>query len=317
MSRKALIQEVEKELNCRLMVLYYNTEDQPFLTQLASDVLSPLKDALSQLKMDSTDKPLAVLLQSSGGVLESPWPIVSGIRASLRAKKNEFWVIVNDRAHSAATLVALAADKIWMSPFGSLSPIDPQLNLNTAPNVRIGAGIEDIQGFYDLICNMFERDESARVQAFNLLAQRIPPEVLGRVQRVHELIKLLSQKMLSTRKQAVNGEMAEKLTKALTKDFFSHDYRISDSECGDLGLPVQMLEGKAQNAVDNLWNSYRAAMEIGKDLTISIPPQETQAKVVKQRAFVETAEIGFVFQSEVIVNRDKTAQINDLGWRTI
>jgi ClpP class serine protease len=178
MSTKELIKDIEKNLGCRILSMFYNTEEQAFRTQLALDVMPLLRNALSKLRMHETLEPLGLLLQSSGGVLESPWPIVSGIRATLRSKKNEFWVIVNEKAHSAATLIAISADKILMSPFGSLSPVDPQLNLSTAPNVRIAAGIEDIQGYYDLIKSLFEKDETARAQAFGYLAQRVPPEIL-------------------------------------------------------------------------------------------------------------------------------------------
>jgi hypothetical protein len=317
MTASELIIDIEKRLGCRLLVMFYNTEEAAFRTQLALDVMPFLRDALLSLEMDQTEDPLGLLLQSSGGVLESPWPIVSGIRAALRAKSNQFWVLVNDKAHSAATMIAISADKIFMSPFASLSPFDAQFNLNTAPNVRIGAGIEDINGYYDLIRSLFEKDEMARAQAFGHLAQRIPPEILGQLQRIHELTRLLAQNMLQSRREPAGPELTEKLVKALTKDFFSHNYQISEAECKQLGLPVETFDAPLQRVADALYRSYRDRMQIGKDLTVEISPEETQATVVKERAYIETAKRCWTFRSDVIVNKDKTAQVNDLGWKEV
>jgi len=311
---KDFIKEIEEQSGYKLLVMFYNTEEQLFRTQLAMDVLPALRTALLSLEMEKSNAPLGLVLQSSGGILDSPWPIVSGIRATLQHHKNEFCVLVNEKAHSAATLIALSADKLLMSLFGSLSPIDPQINLNPAPNVRMSAGIEDIMGYYDLIKDLFEQDYAARSQAFGLLAQRIPPEILGQVQRIQELIKLLSQKMMSSRNQPVDGQVVEKLTRALTKEFFSHNYAISQAECRELGLPVEPFDAPVQTSLDHLYEGYRNEMQIGRDLTIDIPASATEAKVVKKRAFIETVHVRFAFSSEVTVKRDKTAQISDLGW---
>lgn len=314
-SNKQLISNIESALNCNLLVLFYNTDDPVFRTQLALDILPHLRKALDFLKLNESDKPFALLLQSSGGILDSSWPIVSAIRAATITKKNDFWVIVNEKAHSAATLITIGADKILMSPYGSLSPIDPQLNLSAGPNIRIGAGIEDIQGYYDLIKRMFDRDDNARAQAFALLANRIPPEILGQVERIHKLIRMLSKKMLNTRKENINEEVLNAITRALTEEFFSHNYQISMSECKELGLPVFDLQEPAKSHVEQLCDLYLNMLENGKDLTIDIPPGENQAKVSKKRAFLETKDYSVAFQSEVTVNRDRTAQVNDLGWR--
>ena len=317
---RKLIEEIERALHCRLLVMFYNTEEAAFATQLAGDVMPCLRRALSRLSPPDgglAPAPLALLLQTRGGVLDSPWPIVSGIRAVTRDQGRDFWVIVNDKAHSAGTLIAISADKIIMSHFGSLSPVDAQINLNTGPNTRVGAGVEDIQGYYDLINSLFKNDEAARAQAFSHLVQRIPAEMLGQVQRIHEYTRLVIRKMLALRKDQVESETADSIVRALTKDFYSHNYHISPPECLKLALPVETLSADQQLIIDELYKYYAAQMEIGKDLTLRIPTGEAQASVIKSRAFIETSDTCFVFQSEVVVNRDKTAQVNDLGWKEI
>jgi hypothetical protein len=176
------------------------------------------------------------------------------------------------------------------------------------------AGIEDIQGYYDLIQNLFPSD-AARVQPFTLLASRIPPEVLGQVQRVHKLIRLLVKNSVQSRTRPPSSEHATTLATTLTERFFSHNYHISFPECKELGLPIEPMPGTLQTDIDILSTEYRRLMEVGKDLTMEILPGQEHARAVKMRAFIETSTKSYVFKSDVIVDRDKNAQVNDLGWQ--
>jgi ClpP class serine protease len=62
-------------------------------------------------------------LYSIGGALEAPWQIISTIRQFCK-KLN---ILIPYKAYSAATLVAIGADKILMGRKGELGPIDPQM----------------------------------------------------------------------------------------------------------------------------------------------------------------------------------------------
>ncbi len=320
-TRIKVIQDLEVALGGRLLILFYNTDDRVLGTQLALDVLPPLKICLKSVSTDlNNKKPLFVFLHSSGGILESPWPIVSIIRAATKAQKSHFNVVVNEKAHSAGTLIALGADTIFMNPYASLSPIDPQINISTSQNTRIAAGIEDIQGYYDLIKEIFETNETARAQAFGYLVQRIPAELLGQVQRVHKYIRMLAEKLLKSRKGQTGKtkkQDEEKIVQTLTKEMHSHSYHIFPEEAAQLGLPIKVLEKKICELLDSLQEEYKDEMGIGKDLVVEVPEGQNENRVLRHRAFIETRSESFSYQSHVTVKNDNTAQIDDLGWRKI
>ena len=68
--------------------------------------------------------PLDVMITSPGGDGETALTMAN----ICRAERQDFRVIVPDIAKSAATLLALAADKVVMSSTSALGPIDPQIH---------------------------------------------------------------------------------------------------------------------------------------------------------------------------------------------
>lgn len=64
-----------------------------------------------------------VILHSTGGSLDSAYRTM----LYLRAYAKEIRVYVADRAKSAATLIAIGADRVGMSPFAELGPLDTQI----------------------------------------------------------------------------------------------------------------------------------------------------------------------------------------------
>lgn len=72
-----------------------------------------------------TGAPLDLILHSPGGTAEAAESIV----AYLRKRFSELRVIVPVAAMSAATMMAMAADRIVMGQHSQVGPIDPQLTI--------------------------------------------------------------------------------------------------------------------------------------------------------------------------------------------
>lgn len=79
------------------------------------------------------EEPVDFILQTNGGSLF--W--CQKLTNLIRTRSGKVRIFVKDRAHSAGTLLCLAADEIYLTQNASLSPIDPQMdvisNLLTAP----------------------------------------------------------------------------------------------------------------------------------------------------------------------------------------
>lgn len=84
---------------------------------------------------------LTVLLESPGGSIEDAYWIAKEIR--MWCKRLD--VAVTGRAKSAATLVALAADRILFGPYGELGPLDVQLH-DFSGGARPISPLETIRG---------------------------------------------------------------------------------------------------------------------------------------------------------------------------
>lgn len=66
---------------------------------------------------------LAVILDTPGGIAE----VVERMVTTIRHHYDEVYFVVPDRAMSAGTIFAMSGDKIFMSYFSVLGPIDPQI----------------------------------------------------------------------------------------------------------------------------------------------------------------------------------------------
>jgi hypothetical protein len=92
-------------------------------------ILSPIVPGLDSQVRDAVEtlsrrKPrIAIILDTNGGVVE----VVERIVETIRNVYDDVTVIVPDRAMSAGTIFALAADRIMMDYFSCLGPIDPQV----------------------------------------------------------------------------------------------------------------------------------------------------------------------------------------------
>ena len=80
-----------------------------------------VKDAI-ELFQDRTDR-IAVILDTSGGLVE----VVERIVQVIRHHYDEVDFLIPDQAMSAGTVFAMAGDRIFMSYFSCLGPIDPQI----------------------------------------------------------------------------------------------------------------------------------------------------------------------------------------------
>ena len=119
MDRHQLIKQIQKKRNSKV-ITYVTSDRPPVAARIAEDAVRPLYDHLTAL--DSSEK-VDLFIYSRGGDVSVPWRIVSMFREFC----DEFSVLVPYKAHSAATLLSLGADYIYMGRKAELGPIDPTL----------------------------------------------------------------------------------------------------------------------------------------------------------------------------------------------
>ena len=122
---KVIIKDLENSLNKRVIAYFSSEAGNDAASMVNDEDVFIIENLLSS---PSTKKDLVLILHSSGGFSLSAERIIDVCR-NYCAQKNDgskFFIIIPKKAKSAATIVALGADKIYLRNTAELGPVDPQ-----------------------------------------------------------------------------------------------------------------------------------------------------------------------------------------------
>jgi hypothetical protein len=224
---------------------------------------------MSKMYLTPTKK-IDFFLYSRGGDVSVPWRIVT----MMREFGEEFCVLIPYKAHSAATMIALGADRIVMGKKAELSPMDPTLvravsGEATMPPPEIS--VEDVSSY---ISFMRERaninDQSALAQVVSQLANHLTPLTLGSVNRQYSHIRLVARKLLTSRREKIEEDRIGAIIDALTEKMYSHGHAIGRREAAELGLPVEKPDDCLDVLLWSLYQEYETLLQLNE----AIDPEE-------------------------------------------
>lgn len=222
---------------------------------------------------EARERTIHVVLNSEGGSLDSAFKTV----LFLRRFANDLKVYVPRRAKSAATLIAIGADEIQMSPYAELGPLDSQVDDPRNPTRTVSA--LDLYQSVDYVREFGLQTLPRALRVLHLHTQdRIPlPQLLTTavdfslrgVVPVLEQVKALDfgswgrnlkigetyAKSLLGRlsNESLKGAAADRIAKRLVYEYTHHPYPIDIDEARQLGLV---------NTVVMHVNVYHAAMQV-------------------------------------------------------
>lgn len=130
-TRRNLIKKIQEHLaessaSQYRVLSYMARSDTPGGQIIQKDAIL-FREALKRLQNPTR---LALVLNSPGGIIEAAEKIGLMIRDNVK----DLIVIIPDAAKSAATMLALLANQIFMSDLSELGPIDPQIVVGQDPN---------------------------------------------------------------------------------------------------------------------------------------------------------------------------------------
>ena len=310
--RQQLFDQLLSHRKRKLVTLITSTKkpEPQFSTQIAQDIL-PIFYKI--LKQGTGGRELDLILHSSGGQIDTPWPLINLVREYC----DDLRVIVPWRAHSAATLVCLGANAIEMGPLSSLSPIDPQFQLKLGDKKEVvGAGIEDIYGYYMLVQEKLELDAQGRAEALRVLANRISPEILGKISRTRREIHIIAKNLL--RLHLTDEDVMEKIVSNLVEELPSHQYMINRNEATALGLPVVYMDQETEVTSFKILDSYRDEVKMDEPgVSVNFGSGETIKVIEMSRAFVETRDRSFAFRSQYTFYPDGKVERKADQWKEV
>jgi len=219
-----------------------------------SKVNQSLKAATFPGKAQTT---VDVWLNSPGGSARDAYKIALLLRSiACRVR-----VVIPDYAKSAATLLSLVADEIYMGPAAELGPLDVQLDYEKNPGMRVSAldrigNLNEItEAARDIVLGLggevryktrLGRSETVSVMAdlaaslLEPLVSQVDPTILHQSNRLLKEAADYGKRLMRTR-EGCPRELAMSLPERLTKDYPTHGYAISLDEAAELGLPVKPL----------------------------------------------------------------------------
>lgn len=304
--RSNIIAELEENLKSR--VICYLTGDRPggMETQIGGDVVPRFRRHLETIGDVAS---ITLFLYSRGGDTNTPWRLVNLMREYCR----QFNVLVPFRAHSAATLLGLGADKIIMGRMSELSSIDPSVaNPFNPPDpmnpaARVPISVEDVNAYRDLARRFGVKDEDAKLSAdvFLALASKVDPLALGNVERSYNQIRKLASDLLHLH---ITGEEHEakikKIVQILTEQLFSHVHLINRREASRLGLSVEAADNALDATQWRLYSDYAEEMQL--DQSFNAPQllgNRPSLRVELKRAFIESRNLTDAYITEGTVSR--------------
>ncbi len=335
-SKIQLIQQIESLRKSRVITYFTSDRQGPVNARVAMDIIPLIS---KQLQAVGKTQNIDLFLYSSGGDTMVPWRLVSMFREYC----DKFSVIVPYKAHSAATMIALGADEVVMSNLSELSPIDPSTSnvFNPQdpqnPQNRIPISVEDVMAYFDLAKNKFGiKNETELAQIFNKFVDANPqihPLALGNVNRIHNLIRVLAKRLLTSHRKVMPENEIEQLVDYFTEKLYSHQYFIGRKEAReDLGLrSVQYSDEPLSKAMIDLYEVYRSEMELNTNWN---PENELGLNAMQNRkdykiAFIESANLSSQFELTIeykkqqmnVMQQTPTGPIQipqeQVGWRIV
>ena len=215
-----------------------------------------LDDLLNLLKpkypwnWDKKFKKLILYISSPWWILESSVKIIDIIKQY----SESFEVIVPYMAKSAASLICLAADKIYMTTIAELWPIDPIIENPSRPwNTIPAKAIDDFIKYYLNETNKWWAISNALLRMFE---NKIDPYLLGSRKSALEYSQQEIKKAVEWK---IDSSLLDNTIKTFTLDNVSHNHPITYSILKDIWLKniVLLRDWEILNDVKWLFTTFR------------------------------------------------------------
>jgi hypothetical protein len=200
--------------------------------------------------MGRIDK-LSLFIKSDGGSGQASLRIIN----LLRQFAGRLTVLVPLECASAATMLALGADRILMGPLAHLSAVDTSLTHDLSPidrdNDRVSVSQDELHRVVQLWQKQADKEAS---NPYESLFQYVHPLVIGAVDRSSALSTRLCVEILSYHMK--DKKKAQKISDTLNSGYPSHSYPITLREARRIGLHVSSLDDEINQLLLELNEIY-------------------------------------------------------------
>ncbi|MBL9100912.1 MAG: ATP-dependent Clp protease proteolytic subunit [Myxococcales bacterium] len=329
-TRKAAYERLATERNSTVIsFITGHRTDLP--AQINPDAIPVL---VEHLDLIGVTRKISLFLNSTGGSITAAWTIAN----LLRQFCDELEVIVPYKAHSAATLICMAADIIVMTKQATLGPVDPSIThlLNPVATNAIGArqfvpiSVEAVNGYVEFLRNSlvsFRSDGPTAAgaagdpklqepssggdlsDALAKLADHVHPIVLGEVYRQRGHIRMLAKRLLM--RTLKDDAQLEKVLAFLCGDSGNHEYTIFRREAEtELKLKIQKPGEAGYRLVKAIYDDFATEMLLDRELKVG-PNTNTTVPV----ALIESLQGGeHRVDIKIVSDQHGNVRTEPTGW---
>jgi len=245
--RESLIKRIQ-DITKRKLIIYIASMTHPMASIMPLDV--PIFEDMLRTSSEATRADL--MINSPGGDANTAEKLLIMCRTRF---SDEFNVIVPNFAKSAATMIALGADKIYMGYLSELGPVDPQISVPLPTGQVQFVPARTYLGGLERIRERIANGEPPQV--YLPILSQIRPEMIKLCEEAIDfsaefLRKWLPQGVLKNSASKVN-EIVEALVGGAR--YKSHGQVIDHGEAIRLGLNIELIEPKSE-FWNLLWELY-------------------------------------------------------------
>lgn len=194
---------------------------------------------------------LSLLIKSDGGNGQASLRMVN----LLRQYTKRLTVLAPFECQSAATMMALGADRILMGPLAHLSAVDTSLTHDLSPVDRDNDRVSVSQDELQRVVALWQRQPGTGTQnPYESLFQYVHPLVIGAVDRASALSTKLCVEILSYHMDDL--AKAEEISTQLNSGYPSHSYPITLREAQRLGLKAEAMDEEVSHLLFALNEIY-------------------------------------------------------------
>jgi len=262
----SLISEIENKLGTKLLCFICHQSITHHVVYRLNKIIRKLPAELDSL---------AVLIDSGGGDIDSTAKIVKLLRSYCK----KLIAIIPFYAKSAASLLAVSSDEIYMCKSAELGPVDPQVR---DPITKLFVPASSIKLAIDFI-----QETKDPIVKF-AMADKMPPLLMGAYRGAQQVSRQYIEEAFEKL-----GDKKEEAIKTFTEKYLSHGYPIDIKICENLGLPVKPPPEDLREKIHELYETYM-------DLLIELSEVEEDEEKRGENLIIQTAE-----DKCVIINNEK------------
>jgi hypothetical protein len=175
----------------------------------------------------------------------------------LRRYAKRLTVVAPLNCASAATMLALGADRIGMGPLSYLTAVDTSLEHDLSPvdhtNNLVAVSNDEVDRVIRLWKETVGRDKD-NVNPYQELYKYLHPLVIGALDRASSLSLMLCREILGYHMR--DAKKAERISRRLNSSYPAHQYPITSREARRLGLNVLDLPPDLDELLQELNSLY-------------------------------------------------------------